>query len=261
VSNLAMTSKLPPLVLLHGAVMSGDAWQEAAPLLAARHDVYAPSALGHRGGPAVQRRSPTIWDVVDASERYLDEKGLDKPHLAGLSMGGFVALELARRGRAMSVCAFSPGGFWSDDFRMRAEKKGRRGLKLVRHIRPILPLVMKSALLRRQMMRDSAVHGERISAERAMETIDDALECTIVHDIDTADEHVALMDPLPCPITIAWAEKDRVIPVEIVEAVVRERLPRATFTVLPDVGHMAMLDDPELVASTILAVTGALAKH
>jgi pimeloyl-ACP methyl ester carboxylesterase len=237
--------------------MSGDAWQETAPLLAARHEVYTPSALGHRGGPSVQRRSVTMRDVVDASETYLDEMGLDRPHLAGHSMGGFVALELARRGRAASVCAFSPGGFWSDDFRMRAEKKGLRGLALVRLIRPIMPLVVKSALLRRQVMRDFAVHRERISAERAMEIINDGFECTLVHDVDTADHHVALMDPLPCPITIAWAEKDTVVPVEIAEAVVRERLPRATFTVLPDVGHVVMLDNPELVAGTILAVTGA----
>jgi hypothetical protein len=48
------------------------------------------------------------------------------------------------------------------------------------------------------------------------------------------------------------------VPLELSEAVVRERLPRATFTVLPDV---AMLDDPELVASTTLAVTGAVTKH
>ena len=55
-----------------------------------------------------------MWDVIDESERYLDERGLDRPHLAGHSMGGFIALELARRGRAASVCVFSPGGLWSD---------------------------------------------------------------------------------------------------------------------------------------------------
>jgi pimeloyl-ACP methyl ester carboxylesterase len=95
-----------------------------------------------------------------------------------------------------------------------------------------------------------------------MGIINDALECTLLHDIvNNADDHVAPMDPLPCPITIAWAENDTMVPLELSEAVVRERLPRATFTVLPDVGHVAMLDDPELVASTILAVTGAMTKH
>jgi pimeloyl-ACP methyl ester carboxylesterase len=87
------------LVLLHGGSWSGDQWRDIAPLLFTHHDVYTPSALGHRGGPVVQRRPVTMWDVIDESERYLDERGLDRPHLAGHSMGGFIALELARRGR------------------------------------------------------------------------------------------------------------------------------------------------------------------
>jgi pimeloyl-ACP methyl ester carboxylesterase len=63
--------------------------------------------------------------------------------------------------------------------------------------------------------------------------------------------------PLPCPITIAWAEKDTLLPVELYETAVKERLPGAVFTILPGVGHMPMLDDPKLVARTILAVTSA----
>jgi hypothetical protein len=80
-------------------------------------------------------------------------------------------------------------------------------------------------------------------------TPSNALECTLVHDIvNNGDEHVAAMDPLPCPITIAWAEKDSLVPLEVSEAVVRERLPRATFAVLPESGTLRCL-------STILAVT------
>jgi pimeloyl-ACP methyl ester carboxylesterase len=62
---------------------------------------------------------------------------------------------------------------------------------------------------------------------------------------------------MPCPITIAWAEKDTLLPLKLYRTVARERLPQATFTVLPGVGHAPMVDDPELVARTILAVTGA----
>ena len=65
------------------------------------------------------------------------------------------------------------------------------------------------------------------------------------------------MDPLPCPVTIAWGERDAVLPVELYGKVARERLRRATFIILPDVAHVPMLDDPKLVARTILAVTGA----
>lgn len=238
--------------------MSGSAWWDTVPLLAASHSVYTPSVLGHRGGPAVQRRPTTLWDVVDASERYLDEMELDRPHLVGNSLGGFVALELARRGRAASVCVFSPAGFWSDDLRARAIKRARFGLASMRFMRGITPLLMKAPSLRRYTLRDFTLHGERLSADRAVEIAEEFAECTIITEIcDRADERVAHMDPLPCPVTIAWAENDTVFPLKLYEAAVRDRLPDAVFTVLPAAAHVPMIDDPGLVARTILAVTGA----
>jgi pimeloyl-ACP methyl ester carboxylesterase len=256
--NSPVASKLPPLVLMHGIAMSGGVWQDVVPLLAARHKVFTPTALGHRGGPPVQRRPVRIWDVIDSAERYLDEHGLARPHLAGNSMGGFVALELARRGRAESVCAFSPAGFWSDALRARAMNKVRRSAAMGRLTRPIIPLVMKSAALRRRGVRDVAWHGDRISAARVVEITDDGVGCTVTNEVfSTDEEQVAPLDRLPCPITIAWPEKDALLPVGLYEKAARERIPHATFTILPDVGHAPMLDDPELVARTILAVTGA----
>ncbi|MDH6247038.1 alpha/beta hydrolase [Mycobacterium sp. OTB74] len=253
-----MTAELPPLVLFHPLTMSGAVWQETAPLLVANHAVFTPSAIGHPGGPAVQRRPVTIWDVIDASERYLDEQGLDRPHLAGNSMGGFVALELARRGRAASVCAFSPAGIWSDKLRMQAAKKARRTHVLALGIRPVTPVITNSSIGRQVALRDAAVHGNRLSAARAVEIARQNLECTIVDDIfNNTDEYVKSMDPLPCPITVAWGERDTLLPLKHYEAIVRETLPGATFTVLPDVAHVPMLDHPESVARTILAVTGA----
>ena len=65
------------------------------------------------------------------------------------------------------------------------------------------------------------------------------------------------LDPLPCPITLAWSEVDRLVPAEPYGRTARERLPGATWIVLPGVGHNSMVDDPGLVARTILAVTGA----
>lgn len=204
----------------------------------------------------MQRRPVTMWDVIDESERYLDERGLDRPHLAGHSMGGFVALELARRGRAASVCAFSPGGLWSDDLRAQVAKRLQRQFALGRLTRPIIPFLMKSPGTRRRALTDSTLHGDRLSYKRAIEITEVSLDCTIIGDLfNNADEQVAPMDPLPCPITIAWAEKDRILPVELCEAITRDRLPGATFTILPGLPHTPTIDDPELVARTILAVT------
>jgi pimeloyl-ACP methyl ester carboxylesterase len=257
VSNFLMVSGKPPLVLLHGIAMSGKAWRDVVPLLSTHHQVYAPTAPGHNGGPPVQRRPAAMADVVDATERYLDERGLERPHLAGNSLGGLVAIELARRGRAATVCAFSPGGFWSagDGFQARAFNRLQRGVALGRLARPILPLMYKSATVRRLVLRDVAYHGDRLSAAQALEMIDDGIGCAILADLCAADWEIARLDPPPCPITIVWGEKETFLSPEAHGKI--QRIPQASIKTLPDVGHVPMVDDPDLVARTILTTTGA----
>jgi pimeloyl-ACP methyl ester carboxylesterase len=200
-----------------------------------------------------------MTDIVDAAERYLDECDLDRPHLAGNSMGGFVAIELARRGRAATVCAFSPGGLWTsgDGFQQRAFGRLQRGIALGRRTRPLLPYLYRSPVLRRLVLRDVAHRGDRITAHRAIEFIDDGIGCTVLADLCRAEWQVALLDPLPCPITIAWGGKERLLPAAAHGAI--RPLPHATIVTLPNVGHVPMVDDSGLVARTILTTTGALA--
>jgi pimeloyl-ACP methyl ester carboxylesterase len=110
-------------------------------------------------------------------------------------------------------------------------------------------------------MRAAACHGDRLSPDQVLEIADDDLACAVVaDDLSASYWQLETLDPLPCPVTIAWSEKDAIFPIAQHEKTARERLPQATFHVLPGVGHVPMLDDPELVARTILAVTGATKK-
>ena len=102
----------PPLVLLHGFMDTWRIWELVLPALERRHDVLAPTLAGHAGGP----RLPAVVDgdaVADAVERAMDEAGFETAHIAGNSLGGFVALQLAARGRARSVVALAPAGGWA----------------------------------------------------------------------------------------------------------------------------------------------------
>ena len=130
---------------------------------------------------------------------------------------------------------------------------------MARITRPIVPLPLKSATIRRLFFRGAAAaHGDRITAQRGVEIVDDYLGCTVYSEVfSTDEEQIAPLDPLPCPITLAWSEKDVMLPVASYGPNARERLPQATFQILPDVGHDPMMDDPALVARTILACTGA----
>ncbi len=259
----AMAPDKSPLVLMHGILMSGNAWQDVVPLLSDRHQVYTPTTAGHHGGPALQRSPATVGDLVDALERYLDERGLERPHLAGLSLGGWMAIELARRGRAETVCALAPAGFWSpgDDAQTQTKKQIHKFVaigRLARPVRPVVALAMKSATVRRLGSRNAACHAERITAAQGVEAVEDIIGCTVnVDDLIGSGEHLAPLDPLPCPVTIAWSGNDAVLPVQACDKIARERLPQASFATLPGVGHVPMIDDAELVARTILAATGA----
>jgi pimeloyl-ACP methyl ester carboxylesterase len=134
-------------------------------------------------------------------------------------------------------------------------------LALGRLVRPALPLIYRSAALRRLAFRDAAVHGDRLTPARALEIADDTLASAVVlNDISADVWHIAPLDPLPCPITVAWSEKDALLPMAEYASALSERLPEAAFSVLAGVGHEPMTDDPELVARTILAVTGAAKK-
>lgn len=243
-----------PLLLLHGVTGGAGMWRRVLPLLAPFHDVIAPTALGHRGGARAAVRPTRIEHVVDDAERRIDELGFDRVHLAGNSMGGWIALELARRKRALSVCALSPAGAWVAEGRHRAANKLRRAVSATRSARFVLPLLARSARFRRWALRDNALHGERVSRGELLELTADLLGCEVCEDIFASTEQLLPLTP-ECPVLLAWSGGDRIFPVQIHAGRARELVPGAQFVVLEDVGHVPMLDDPRLVAETILAST------
>ena len=252
-----MTTK-EPLLLLHGVTMSANVWADVIPFLTDIHEVIVPTAAGHRGGPPLVGPA-TISALTDQIERLLDERGLDRVHIAGNSMGGWMAIELARRGRALTVCAFSPAGFWTPGAadETHATKTIRRSRSLVRMVRPLAPTLLRLPFVRRQAMRDAAEHGERLTAAQAVDVLLDLADCPAADALLGTSESVATLEPLPCPVTLAWSAMDRIFPPEVNGVTARERLPQADFRLLPGVGHVPMIDDPRLCAETILARTGA----
>jgi pimeloyl-ACP methyl ester carboxylesterase len=102
-----------PLVCLHGFMDTWRTWELVLPALERHHDVLAPTLLGHAGGPPL---GGEVSDdlIADAVERAMDEAGFETAHVVGNSLGGYVALQLAARGRAKSVVAFAPAGGWAE---------------------------------------------------------------------------------------------------------------------------------------------------
>lgn len=242
----------PALLLLHGVTMSAAAWDDVLPLLAGRFDLIIPTAAGHRGGPGASGKA-TICALTDSTERLLDERNLATAHIAGNSMGGWMAIELARRGRASSVCALSPAGLWiTGDAHGRSRNILRRTKTLAYSTRHITPHMLRFGPVRRITMADIATRADRLSFQQAVHAFDDLIECHAADDLLDTDEHLQRLDPLPCPITVAWSEHDRIFPPAQFLPTARQRLPHARFVVLPDVGHVPMIDNPALCAQTII---------
>jgi pimeloyl-ACP methyl ester carboxylesterase len=171
-----------------------------------------------------------------------------------------MAIELARRGRARTVCALSPAGTWTAGTAEQTDsvRKLRRTIRTARLGR-MLPMsaLLLSARVRRMVLRDAANHGEHLTATQALQATRDLLACTVAQDILTTSEELSLLDPPPCPTTIAWSGDDALLPVDINGAIARHRVPHAHFAVLPGVGHVPMIDDPQNVVRTILQTTEA----
>jgi pimeloyl-ACP methyl ester carboxylesterase len=246
--------------------MSARVWDPVVPFLERYHDVVVPTALGHRGGAPSILRPARVRDLVDHAEQMLDDRGVAQCHLAGNSLGGWMAIELARRGRALSVCALSPAGSWSAGTGEQTSgvRKIRRARRMARAGRALpMSVVMRSGTARRLVLRDVAERGERLTAAQALGATEDLLGCDVLDDVLDTDEELAPLDPLPCPVLLAWSGEDRILPVALNGVVARTRLPAAQFTVLPGVGHVPMFDDPERVARVLLetADLGARRPH
>jgi pimeloyl-ACP methyl ester carboxylesterase len=226
-------------------------WSEVLPHLAGQHRAIALSALGHSGGRRCELRPARIEHMIDDAERSLDALGLEQAHLVGNSMGGWIALELMRRGRAQSVCAFSPAGMWETTSATGARGKLRAIVKLTRATRGILPFTSRSAFIRKVALRDNAAHGDRVTPELMVALADAVLECEVAEDLLGTPELFMPID-VTCPTSIIWSAYDRIFPVDPFVSTARSRVPGAVHSVLEDVGHVPMLDAPELVARTIL---------
>jgi pimeloyl-ACP methyl ester carboxylesterase len=251
-----------PLVLLHGIMGTWNVWEPVLPLLEKHHAVYAPTLPGHAGasplGPDVP---PSIAAMVDAVEADLDRAGIGTAHFVGNSLGGWLALELARRGRARLVVAFGPAGGWQSHRRLKGLLAGFRiSFWLTRKLARWADAIARRPRLRKLLLFTQVQHPDRVPAEALAAALRSSLHAPVVSGLLKAVDKspfAALTEETDIPIRIVWAEKDRIIPWKHFGAALVERLPGADVVRLTGIGHVPMYDAPDEVARLVLEVTGA----
>lgn len=256
--NFVRRGSGPPLALIHGIGHRWQAWEPVLDLLSAHHDVLALDLPGFGDSTVPAGGMPT--DLATAAvlvADFLAGEGMDRPHVAGNSLGGAIALELAAADRAASVTAISPSGFAT-----RFETTRTLTILALLRANTFLPSpVIRSALnlraLRALCFGPLVAHPSQMTLDRM---VGDALAFRRrgFWPIARAAYPYRLTVEPAVPITVAWPERDRIHrPTQVARA--RVQLPRARHVTLPDCGHVPMSDNPDLIADTILTTTGARA--
>ncbi|MET7600063.1 alpha/beta fold hydrolase [Streptomyces sp. NPDC005481] len=243
-----------PLLLLHGIGHHRQAWDPVLHILAAERDVIAVDLPGFGESPALPVGLTHDLATMNAAlSAFCDALDLDRPHVAGNSLGGLLALGLGRDKLVRSVTALSPAGFWT-----QAERRYAFGvLTAMRHAARRLPLplverlsrtaagrtVLTSSIYARPHRRSpEAVVAETLALAHA-EGFSETLRAGIT---------VRFTDDVPgVPVTVAWGTRDRLL-VRRQGVRAKRIIPRARLVRLPGCGHVPMNDDPALVARVVL---------
>jgi pimeloyl-ACP methyl ester carboxylesterase len=246
----------PALILIHGTGGSRAAWDAVVPLLAPQRRVFAIDLPGCGSSPALPVEvTPTVPALAEAVEQWMVEQDLGGAHVAGNSLGGGIALELAKGQMVSSATALSPVGF----FNAREFAYGSASLRLTRigakALNPVAPMVFRSRVVRTIALWQALARPWRMPAEsaiasaRAMATASD-----FGRGVAAAGDYRFTGTPA-APVTIAWGRRDHILLWRQAERA-RRLLPDARFVPLEGCGHVPMTDDPELVAEMILRGSG-----
>lgn len=243
-----------PLLLLHGIGHHLQAWHPVSDILAAEYDVIAVDLPGFGASAPLPEGVPyDLGTVAPALGALCAALGVDRPHVAGNSLGGLLALEMARGGLVRSVTALSPAGFWTEGERryafaaLLAMRAGARALP-----RPALERLSRTAAGRAALTGSIYARPARRSPRAVVEETLALRDATGFEATLAAGGSVRFTADVPgLPVTIAWGTRDRLL-LRRQGIRAKQTLPGARLIRLPGCGHVPMNDDPALVARVVL---------
>jgi pimeloyl-ACP methyl ester carboxylesterase len=246
------TGEGEPLLLVHGTGGTRSHWDPVRRPLAEQRRLILVDLPGHGESPSPRGVASDPIGYATILSGVLDDLGHRSVHVAGNSVGGWTALELAKLGRARSVVAIAPAGLWADRNPRSAERKLRAQYRMGRRFARVTPRLMRSPAVRSVLMRDTMARPRQVPSDAAAAI---AAEYAATPDFEAHLEATSAQRfrdgaGIECPVTIAWGGKERLIPKRA--RLLDELPPQTRVVTLAGCGHVPMWDDPELVASTII---------
>jgi pimeloyl-ACP methyl ester carboxylesterase len=244
----------PPLVLIHGVGHHWGGWRPVIDLLAEEFDVIASDSPGFGSSPPLPAPTELSIDVyADVFERFFSELGLDHPHVAGNSMGGAVALELARRGAVRSASTFSPAGFYNHREAIFCRLSLQPLSSTPEAAKPLVFAAVRTRLGRLALLGQLYGRPLQVPVPEAEAALRDAFGAPAFAEMLDAleDYHFRpAVQPFGVPVTVAWGLHDRLLFCSR-QAPRAERLLPWAEHVRIDAGHLPGYDNPAAVADVI----------
>jgi pimeloyl-ACP methyl ester carboxylesterase len=243
-----------PLVLLHGLGESSVGWRPVTELLAAEYDVIALDLPGFGKSPALpSRMAPTAVNLARAIEATLDELGVESYHVAGYSLGGRVAIELARSERVRSVVAISPDGLGSPVERVQGFVALVAGRGMALALAPAAALLSTTPAGRSVFFAGSRsfpwqlapADARQLLTDYATSPAYDAVNWISMFDMPTG------LNGIGQPALFLQGTADPLMAQQIMRYV--NLIPNAKLQWLPCLNHVPISDNPRAVAGQMLA--------
>jgi pimeloyl-ACP methyl ester carboxylesterase len=228
----------PPLLVLHGAGGAGP-WSPVLGALAERFDVIVPEHPGF-GESDTPDWLDTVHDLAYFYLDVIDQLRLERVHLVGISLGGWIAAELAVRDprRLMSLTL-----------------AGSAGLH-VPGLAQVDPFLRSDEQRIRDFFHDQA-RADAAVAEALRPELEDVM---IKNRITVAklswqprghDPHLAKwLHRIDVPTLLIWGEHDRLFPKDYAAAFQR-LIAGASIVIVPDCGHVPHMEQPEVFVAAV----------
>ena len=238
-----------PLMLLHGFGANKDHFTKVARFLTPHYRLIIPDHIGFAESSHPHNADYTPTGQAKRLRSLAHALAIDQLHLGGSSMGGQIAMTYAALypAEVESLWLLDPAGVWSapkSEFLKVLEQTGRNRLmaKNEDEFRTVIEIAMNNA---------PYIPGPVITVLARERSTNYALEESIFKKIgeDSVEERVTGMS---VPTLIVWGDKDRVLSVSAAE-ILHKRMPRSKVIIMPDVGHLPMMEQPEKTAEDYLA--------
>lgn len=241
-----------PIVLLHGFCGSSAYWDDVVPILARQYRVITPDLRGH-GKSDVVNESFTIEDMAQDFVHLLDELQIEQIVLFGHSLGGYITLAFAEH-HAIRLRGFALVHSTGNE---DAEQAKENRLKAAHTVQSEGIQAFVSGLVPKLF---APAHVETMpqSVARAIE-----IGCATAHKgavgaslaMRGRPDRNRVLEETPLPVLLVAGEKDQIIAPDQTFKVSKENI---TQKLIPEVGHMSMMEAPDELSQTILSYLQAI---